>query len=263
MTIPNPSRSGGPTNLSVRLAETADDLRAAQRLRFEVFVEELGGSGELTDHDQRIEADRFDPLCRHLLLEDAARAEDDRIVGVYRLMTAAAAEEAGGFYSESEYDLTPLRESGRRLLELGRSCLHRDYRGGDAMVHLWGGLAELVATEGAEILFGVASFHGTDAEALAGPLSILHHRYLAPPELRVTARLPEAHPMDLLPEDQIDRVAAMRAMPSLIKGYLRLGGMVGEGAWIDRQFNTTDVCLIMDTASITERGRALYGRGRA
>jgi L-ornithine Nalpha-acyltransferase len=131
------------------------------------------------------------------------------------------------------------------------------------MFHLWNGLAEYVLDRGIEILFGVASFHGTDITALSQPLSYLHHHHLAPPEMRVRA-LP-AHRQDttLIPVDQVDRRAAMAATPALIKAYLRLGGFVGDGAWIDRAFNTTDVCLVMDTGQMSARHRDFYIRKAA
>jgi len=244
----------------VELAHDAADIGAAQRLRYEVFVEELGGDGPLVDHAARLERDRFDPVFDHLVLRDMGRA--GAVVGVYRLMREEGAARAGQFYSEDEYDLAPLRASGRRLLELGRSCVARPYRGGEALYHLWQGLARYVEEHRIEVLFGVASFHGTDAGALAQPLSLLHHRHLAPPELRVRALEGHFQRMDLVPEDAIARAAAMRAVPALIKAYLRLGGCVGEGAYIDHAFNTTDVCLVMDTARLNARQRALYsGRG--
>ena len=241
----------------VALAHSADDLRAAQGLRYEVFVEELGGDGPLVDHVARLEIDQFDPFFDHLILFDDAAA--GRVVGVYRMLQSAQAEDAGAFYSEAEYDLAPLKATGRRLLELGRSCVHIDYRGGRAMYHLWNGLAAYVAKHQIDILFGVASFHGTDASTLAQPLSLLHHRHLAPDALRVTARAPHAVVMDLIPEPQIDRRAAMLQMPALIKAYLRLGGVVGAGAYTDHSFNTTDVCLIMDTNMMSDRQRRIYG----
>jgi putative hemolysin len=128
------------------------------------------------------------------------------------------------------------------------------------MLHLWTGLSDYVRAHGIEILFGVASFPGTDTAALAEPLSFLHHHHLAPPALRVRAIGEGRMPMDLLPPDRIDRRAAMKATPALIKAYLRLGGFVGEGAWIDRAFRTTDVCLVMDTARMSARSRAIYDR---
>ncbi|WP_040615451.1 GNAT family N-acetyltransferase [Oceanicola granulosus] len=254
MTAPEP-------DFRLRLARGGEDVAAAQRLRYEVFVEELGGDGPMVDHAARLERDRFDAHAAHLLVVDAAAG--GRVAGVYRLLDEAGAAQAGGFYSEAEFDLAPLRASGRRLLELGRSCLHRDYRGGAAMYHLWNGLAEHVAQTGAEVLFGVASFHGTDLDALAAPLSLLHHRHLAPPGQRVAARPPGAVAMDRIPEDALDRQQALLAIPALIKAYLRLGGTVGEGAWIDRDFNTTDVCLVMDTARLNARQSRIYTRGAA
>ncbi|WP_135505387.1 GNAT family N-acetyltransferase [Roseovarius aestuariivivens] len=244
---------------SVRVAKDAEDLRRAQRLRYDVFVEELGGDGPLVDHTARLERDRFDEIFDHLILADEIRHGE--IVGVYRLMRDDQARETGQFYSEDEYDLSALKSSGRRLMELGRSCLAKGYRGGTAMYHLWTGLAQYIAKHEIEILFGVASFHGTDAKALAQPLSLLHHRHLAPETLRVRALAPHFQRMDLLPENAIDRRAAMLQVPSLIKAYLRLGGFVGEGAFIDHAFNTTDVCLVMDTARLSERQKSIYSKG--
>ncbi|WP_136442482.1 GNAT family N-acetyltransferase [Pacificoceanicola onchidii] len=236
---------------TVALARDDSEVREAQRLRYAVFVEELGGDGPMVDHAAKLEQDRFDPFFDHLLVRDQGR-----VVGVYRLLRSDQAASAGGFYSEDEYDLTPLRASGRKLLELGRSCLHPDYRGGPAMFHLWQGLADYVLRHEIEVLFGVASFHGTDPQALAQPLSLLHHRHLAPSELRVRARAFQT--MNLIAEDQLDRRAAMLDVPALIKAYLRLGGCVGEGAFIDHAFNTTDICLVMDTKRMNAKQRGLY-----
>lgn len=243
---------------TVRQAASAEDLRAAQALRYEVFVAELGGGGPMVDHAARLERDRFDPHFDHLLLCDEARPGAP-VVGVYRLLRDDRAAEIGQFYSEDEYDLAALRSTGRRLLELGRSCLHRDYRGGAGMMHLWQGVADYVQRHGIDILFGVASFHGTDPAALAHPLSNLHHRHLAPEALRVRSRAFQS--MDLLPEDAIDRPRAVRETPALIKAYLRLGGTVGEGAFVDRAFNTTDVCLVLDTERLNPRQAGIYAKG--
>lgn len=252
---------GTDQRFAVRLARSEDDIRAAQQLRYEVFVEELGGDGPMVDHDARLEKDRFDCFFDHLILEDLEK--DDAIIGVYRLLRDDMAAKAGQFYSEDEYDLSKLRASGRRLMELGRSCVAADYRGGPAMYHLWHGLASYVAEYKIELLFGVASFHGTDASALAAPLSLLYHRHLAPEELRVRAQADHYQDMNLMPEDQIDRRQAMLQVPALIKAYLRLGGYVGEGAWIDRAFNTTDICLVMDTKRLNQTQKNIYSKGVA
>lgn len=248
--------------LQVRLARDEQDLLAAQRLRYTVFVEELGGSGALVDHDRRLERDEFDPVFEHLILVDIRRdaAALEHVVGVYRLLTGEQAAAFGRFYSEGEYDLGPLKRSGRRLVELGRSCVHPDFRGGTAMFHLWNGLADYVLEREIEIMFGVASFHGTDVEALKMPLSYLHHNHLAPEALRVRVLPEHFQTMNLVPADQIDRRAAMVGTPALIKAYIRLGGFVGEGAFIDRPFNTTDVCLLMDTAAMSEKHKGFYTR---
>lgn len=251
-------------HLEIRLARDEPDLLAAQRLRYLVFVEELGGDGPLIDHEQRLEIDGFDRFFDHLILVDTKRDQTslDYVVGVYRMLTEAGAKKSGGYYSEAEYDLTALRNNGRSLLELGRSCVHADYRGGMAMFRLWNGLARYIADHHIEILFGVASFHGTDVKVLAEPLSYLHHHHLAPEELRVRARPDRRHSMHLLPVSKIDRARAMKQTPALIKAYLRLGGYVGDGAYVDQAFNTTDVFLLMDTARLNARQRDIYSEGR-
>lgn len=246
----------------LRLARDDADLLAAQRLRYDVFVAELGGDGPMVDHANRLERDAFDSHYDHLVLIDTRRdaAALDHVVGVYRLLPGDRAAAIGRFYSESEYDLAPLKASGRSLLELGRSCVHRDHRGGTAMFHLWNALADYVQARGTEVLFGVASFHGTDPQALRMPLSYLHHHYLAPPALRVRAQPDHYQCMNLMPPEAIDRRIAMRMTPALIKAYLRLGGVVGDGAYVDHAFNTTDVCLLMDTTLMSSRYLTHYRR---
>ena len=252
--------SDNSTSFSIRIARTDADLKAAQRLRYDVFVRELGGGGDMVDHESGLEIDRFDPFFDHLLAEDTSTGE---VIGVYRLLRDDQAAQVGQFYSEDEYDLSVLKNSGRKLLELGRSCLHPKYRGGMAMFHLWSGLSDYVEQHGIEVLFGVASFHGTNAAELAEPLSMLHHNHLAPMELRVSAQPDHFQSMDLIAANDLDRRAAMLQVPSLIKAYLRLGGFVGEGAFIDHSFNTTDVCLILDTQRLNDRQRRIYAGGRS
>ena len=239
----------------VKLAETEAEKEAAFRLRYDVFVDEMKGDGPCVDHAARIETDRFDPFAAHMIVTDGAGGP---VIAVYRLMTQEMADRAGGYYSAQEFDLTPVLASGRRCLELGRSCLHPKFRGGTAFVALWTGLADYISEHKIELLFGVASFHGTDVDTLSGPLSMLHHRHLAPASLRAKALCDQSLDMNILPEDQIDRRAAMVAMPSLMKAYLRMGGVVGQGAWIDHDFNTTDVLMIMDTREMNARYAERY-----
>lgn len=235
------------TPFQVSLARSDNDLRAAQRLRYDVFVAELGSDGAGVDHAARLEADGFDAHADHLLLRDTTLGKD-KVVGVYRLMTARHADQAGGFYSAAEFDLSLLEKSGLRLLELGRSCLHADHRGGPALFALWQGVADYVSKHKIDLLFGTASFHGTDQNALRHPIAHLHETYLAPPHLRVTSKMAGSVPV--LPAGQINRKRAMRDTPALIKSYLKLGGSIGQGVYVDHAFNTTDVCLILEASKL-------------
>ncbi|MFO1105119.1 MAG: GNAT family N-acyltransferase [Amaricoccus sp.] len=250
----------------LKLAETEAEIAGAQRLRYRVFVEEMGAVARPEEQAVRREWDRFDAFFDHLVLIDLdpGLADPlDRVVGAYRLMRDSSAAAGLGFYSAAEYDLAPILASGRSSVELGRSCVAAAHRGGPAMHLLWNGVADYVLTRGIEILFGVASFPGTDPEPIAEALSYLHLRHLAPPDLRVRAQ-PRCHiAMDRLPVGAIEPSRALQAVPPLIKAYLRAGGWVGDGACLDRAFNTIDVCVVMDTTRMTERYRAFYQRNRA
>lgn len=248
---------------TVRLAESEADVAAAQRLRYRVFVEEMGARAAGADHAARREGDAFDPYFDHLLLIDNEADPADPlevVVGAYRLMTGTMARGGIGFYGATEYDLSKLVGYPRETLELGRSCIAAAHRGGAGMHLLWTGLGHYVAERGVEILFGVASFHGADPAPLAMPLAYLHHNHLAPEDLRVRTLPQFFQPMDLLPPDKVVKAEALRQIPALIKAYLRLGGFVGEGAYVDHDFNTVDVCLLMDTSRMVERYRNFYQR---
>ena len=249
---------------TVRLAETEEDVAAAQRLRYRVFVEEMGAKAPPEDAALRRERDRFDPHFDHLMLIDNEAASDDPLdacVGAYRLLPGVRARQGIGFYGADEYDLTKLVNYPRETLELGRSCVHESVRGGAGMHLLWTALGQYIDEHGIEIMFGVASFHGTEIAPLAQALSHLHHHHLAPEDLRVRTLDEYFVAMDIVPPGEIDRVAAMRTIPALIKAYLRLGGYVGEGAYVDHEFNTVDVCLLMDTSRMVQRYRKFYTRG--
>jgi len=244
-----------------RLADSDQDVQAAQRLRYRVFVEEMGAQASAVEHAARREIDEFDTFCDHLILEDESRETDDpldRVIGVYRLLRRSVARANGGFYTAAEFDLSRLEDYPTETLELGRSCVDAEYRGGAAMQLLWMALAQYIDGHDLGLLFGCASFHGTDLDPLAMPLAYLHHNHLAPENLRARVLPQHYNALDLMPEDALDRRAAMRAIPALIKGYLRLNGFVGDGAYIDRDFNTVDVCLIMETSRIADRYRKFY-----
>ncbi len=251
--------------LEVRLAAGDRDVAAAQRLRYRVFVQEMGAAVSLEDHAAQLERDAYDRHFDHLLLIDTAKPAADggpNVVGAYRLMRDSAARRGIGFYGAQEYDLSKLMDSGRKTLELGRSCVARAYRGGLGMHLLWDALAAYVERHEIEILFGVASFHSIDVAPIAQALSYLHYAHLAPPDLRVRAINSAYVPLDQLPREQVVAKQARLQIPPLIKAYLRLGGFVGDGAYIDHDFNTVDVCLLMDTNRMVARYRDYYTRKR-
>ncbi|NAZ36806.1 GNAT family N-acetyltransferase [Rubellimicrobium sp. CFH 75288] len=240
---------------SVRMAATETDLRAAQALRYRIFVEEMGvRGGALTDPVRRLERDRYDPFCRHLLLFDSLSGPEP--VATLRILTAEGAAEAGRFGTEDEFDIAPLRRSGQRLLEVGRTCLCPGHRGGAAMHRLWQALGAFVDADGADLLIGLASFHGRDPEAVAQPLTCLARHHLSPAGLRPRSLRPIA--MDRIGRRPLDRRAAVLGMPPLLKAYLRLGATVGEGACLDDDFACLDVCVVLRARGIGARARAIY-----
>ena len=241
-------------HFEVRLAETEADIRATQRLRFEVFVEEMGANSSPLDRADRLERDRFDPYFDHLLL-----LYKSKVVGAYRLMRSDMAAKGIGFYSAREFSLDKLKNHA--ALELGRSCVDKAFRGGVGMHLLWDGLGQYVVKHDLKILFGVASFPGADPAPLKPALTYLHHKYLAPNDLRV--RSTSYLSLDQMAWEAVDQRAALKVIPPLMRAYLRLGGFVGDGAYIDQAFNTVDVCLIMDTDRMVRRYKDFYGRERS
>jgi L-ornithine Nalpha-acyltransferase len=253
-------RSG---NLEVRLAETPDEIDAAQALRFRVFYEEMGARATAATALSRRDRDRFDDYCDHLLVIDHSRGSGpDGVVGTYRLLRRSVATRHGGFYTATEFDIAPLLATPGEQLELGRSCVEASHRTRPTMQLLWRGIAEYSFTYAITLMFGCASLPGTDIAELAPALAYLHHNHLAPPALRARA-LPHRYVgMDLLPPSAIDAEAVVTqlgnrgtisALPPLIKGYLRLGALIGEGAVVDPDFNTIDVCIIVVMDRITDK----------
>jgi len=257
--------------LEVRLARTVSDIRRAQRLRFQVFYEEMSASPSPRNLLARRDIDPFDRICDHLLVIDreyrrtpGGRARP-RVVGTYRLLRQEFAERNGGFYSAGEYDLRGLLAAhpGQRVLELGRSCVLAPYRTKRTVELLWHGIWAYVRHHHCDLMIGCASLEGTDPEKLAAQLSFLHHHARTPDEWRAAALPGRYVPMNRLPAEAFSARAAMATLPPLIKAYLRLGGFVGDGAWIDHAFNTTDVCLVMDTEKMSAKHRDFYTRKKA
>jgi putative hemolysin len=250
-------------NLELRLATTAAEIDAAQALRYRVFYGEMGARGSLETHLAERDVDRFDAFADHLVVVDLDRGScpASSVVGCYRLLRESAAMAAGGFYTAAEFDLGAIRMAGHKL-ELGRSCIDRNYRSGTVMQLLWRGIADYLEMHDITLMFGCASLPGDDPDAVALPLAYLHHNHLAPEGLRPRA-LPHRYvAADRLEAHEIDAKAAIRALPPLLKGYLRLGGMIGDGAVIDRDFNTVDVCLVLPTERVQTRYQRHFAQVR-
>jgi putative hemolysin len=248
-------------NLVIRLAETPAEVAASQELRFRVFCEEMDAKASDEMAVVRREFDSFDEYCDHLLVFDTEQGQGaDAVVGSYRLMRRPAAARRGRFYSSDEYDIAVLLDHPGEIMELGRSCVDRNHRSGAVMQLLWRGIAEYVFHYDIDLMFGCASLPGIEPEQLDEPLSYLWHFHLAPPELRPRARAERYLAMDRLALDDFDPQSAMRRLPPLIRGYLRLGGYVGDGAVIDRDFGTTDVCVVVKTDLVTEKYYRHYAR---
>jgi len=247
-------------SLEVRLAETDAEVEAAQHLRYRVFYEEMSAIPTPAMRQAGRDFDRFDDFCDHLLVVDREALDEDgqpMVIGCYRLMRDADAARAGGFYTSGEYDIRPMLAGlprGTRFLELGRSCVLKEYRARPgSMQLLWRGLMVYVARFSIDLMFGCASLAGTDPDAVALPLSYLHHFHPLPEGIRVRARPELYQPMDRMPKSVIAPKEALRALPPLLKGYVRAGASIGDGAVIDRQFATTDVFIYFPLATIDPR----------
>lgn len=248
-------------NLGLRLAESAAEVDAAQALRFRVFYEEMGARADAATAAAQRDADAFDAAADHLLVLDHDLGDGpEAVVGTYRLIRRAGAAKLGRFYSESEYDISLLLAYPGEVMELGRSCVAAPYRTRGTLQLLWRGIAAFVYQYRIDLMFGCASLPGTDLAALAPQLSYLHANHLAPPALRPRALASRHVPMDRMPLGAAETRAALNDLPPLIKGYLRLGGFVGDGAVIDAQFNTTDVCVVVKTDLVTDKYAKHYER---
>lgn len=248
-------------SLEVRLACSTKEVHRAQRLRYKVFYEEMSAVPSPAARLSRRDADPYDPVCEHLLVLDhdvrprPFRAHRPKVVGTYRLLTGERAKRHGGFYSQRAYQLAPLLAAhpDLRFLELGRSCVLKPYRARRIVELLWQGLWAYVLENRVGAMIGCASLDGTDPARLALPLGFLHHHARAPEPWRVRAHPGDFVPMDRLPAEAIDVRAAVKALPPLIKGYLRAGAGFGDGAVVDRQFGTTDVFVVMPVEAISAR----------
>ncbi|HEY2011052.1 MAG TPA: GNAT family N-acyltransferase [Rhizomicrobium sp.] len=252
--------------LEVRLAETEHEVEQAQRLRYIVFYEEMSAIPSQRMRELRRDFDKYDEVCDHLLVVDRDAHDEDGqplVVGTYRLTREKDAAKAGGFYTASEYDLAPMLAGlprGTKYLELGRSCVLKSYRArAGTMQLLWKGLLAYVARFDIDLMFGCASLPGIDASEMALPLSYLHHFHAMPANVTVRAQPGLFVDMNMTPKDQIDTREGLRSLPPLLKGYVRAGCCIGEGAVIDRQFGTTDVFIYFPMSGIDARYKSRFG----
>jgi putative hemolysin len=252
--------------LEVRLARKKSEIRRAQRLRYKVFYEEMSATPNALAILSRRDEDAYDTIVDHLLVVD--RGEDgkgrwrrSKVVGTYRVLRQDVADLADGFYTQGEYDLAPLIAAKPEIsfMELGRSCVLKPYRNRRTIELLWQGICAYVREHDMDVMIGCASFAGTDPSAHAEALSFLYHTALAPAEWRVRAHEHLRVDMNMMQAEAISARSALKALPPLIKGYLRAGAYIGDGAVIDRQFGTTDVLIILPVEAIRSPYAEYFG----
>lgn len=259
--LPNGILSLWSGSLELRLAASDADLAAIQALRYRVFYEEMSANASAEATISRRDTDQFDDICDHILVVDHNLGDSaDAIVGTYRLLRSSVANAHDGFYTAGEFDISCLNNIAGEHVELGRSCVDQRYRTRPTMQLLWRGIAYYVLGYDISLMFGCASLAGTDLDELSTSLSYLYQCHLAPPALRPRALAGQYVEMDRGPVAEPMKRRALAGLPPLIKGYLRLGGYVGDGAVIDAQFDTTDVCVIVKTDMVAEKYSKHYIR---
>ena len=255
-----PSQSlGRMGSLEVRLAQTAAEVRHAQKLRYRIFYQEGSALPNPGRQFARRDVDAYDAICEHLLVIDHAapgsQPGKSAVVGTYRLLRQPLAEQHGGFYSSGEFDIGGLiaGHTNLQFLELGRSCVLAPYRNKGTVELLWHGIHGYVLQNRIDVMIGCASLEGTDPKQLELPLSFLHHYARAPEAWRARAWPKRYIEMNRLSKQAIDPKQALRVLPPLLKGYLRVGAFVGEGAVVDHEFGTTDVLVVMPMSAVKQR----------
>lgn len=248
-------------NIKVRLANSDKEIIQAQEIRYTIFYEEFNATPSDLIKQHKRDFDHFDDYADHLVVIDESITDKSKsIVGTYRLLKQDAAKRAGRFYTSDEFDISKLINNYDGLMEMGRSCVLPEYRSKAVLQLLWQGIAEYVAYHNIKFLFGCASFHGTNPQEHANELSFLYHNNLAPEEFRPYA-LPDVYTkMNLVDPDTLNPKNIIRNLPPLIKGYLRIGGFVGDGAFVDHDFGTTDVCVVLSTSHLTSSYQKHYER---
>lgn len=237
-------------NIYLKLAKNKQEIELAQKLRHFVFFEEPKGETEISG---KIDSDEFDEFCEHLLVVDGTEADNEKVVGTYRLLRKTADKDVQKFYTETEFDISKLKNSGLNLLELGRSCIHPEYRDGKVIQLLWNGIGIFIAHHDIKYLFGCGSFPGANAKNHEVGLSYLHHFHSVADDIAPSVKPELAAKYNIIPKEKLDKKEGLRSLPTLLKGYIRTGCKIGKGAFIDNFCDTTDVCIVLDTTNLAKR----------
>lgn len=262
MTIALQEKEPETAGIIVRMAETEEEIVAAQKLRYRVFYEELGATPTPEMASLKRDINKYDDVADHLILEDTRQKNPaDRIIGTYRLIQKEGAAKIGNFYTEDEFDISPLKQNGGKLLELGRSCIVEGYRSMSVLQLLWQGIISYVSAHDIKLLFGCGSFPSeTNPDNVSEGLAYLYHYHLAPPEICPRALEHVYVNMNRHTKESLNVKKALLNLPPLIKGYIRAGAYMGDGAFIDRQWNSVDICVVMPVSAIESRYKKHYDR---
>jgi putative hemolysin len=256
--------SAGIENLSLKIANCEQEIHAAQRLRYDVFYTELGAHPDQYNATLQRDCDDYDAICDHLIVVDHAAPKGQHIIGTYRMLTQKRANEAHQkLYTETEFDISKLKSVSSNILEISRSCIHPDYRGKQAINLLWKGIADYVFKHDIDYMVGCPSFFNTTPEAERDVLAYLNAFHACPDAIR--PRTLEGHyiPLPQVAKEQLDQRAMFKQLPALLKGYLRVGAMVGDGLYIDRPFNCFDIAVVMPIHGVADRYLRHYTRDNA
>jgi putative hemolysin len=246
-------------NYSIKLAETKSELKQAQALRYSVFYKEKKAKPTFTKKIIKLDYDKIDKYADHLIVLDKKNTKN-KIVGTYRLIRGDVAKLFGGYYSSSEFNLINITNNykDKHILELGRSCVHQDYRNGSIMNLLWKAIAEYVKLYDIKILMGCVSFSGIEPIKYSNELSYLRQNFCLPEHLSVESFDKNIYPVYKLKENNSNQLRIFAKLPPLLKGYLRIGGKVSHNFYVDHNFNTIDLCVVVNTSDIDEKYRKKY-----
>ena len=249
-------------NFEVRLAKNFKDIDAAQKLRYRVFYEELKAQPTIKNILYEKDFDELDLFCDHLLVIDHnKRSTSKSIVGTYRLIRRPMTQIHGKFYTEGEFDIKKILKTKGEILELGRSCVDKNYRDKPIIKLLWKAISAYMEHYKIKILFGCASFPGINYKKYKEQLSFLYHYHLAPDSIRPKALLPNKIQLNYCEKKALNNYEIFKSLPPLLKGYLRLGAYVGDGAFIDKQFNTIDICIVLKSDLLKQKYLNLHKKG--